>query len=128
LRYASYAATNSLWNTPPAFAIYMLRNTLGVLKEWGGAAELERRNREKAALVYDAIDAAPEFYRCPVEHASRSMMNAVFRLTSEELEQRFLAEAQEAGMVGLKGHRSVGGIRVSMYNAVERSWIEALTE
>jgi len=126
LRYASYAETNSLWNTPPTFPIYMLRNTLAVLKEWGGASAIEARNAEKAKLVYDAIDAAPDFFRCPVEPGSRSMMNAVFRLPSEELEQRFLTEAKEARMVGLKGHRSVGGLRVSMYNAVERSWVEAL--
>lgn len=128
LRYASYAETGSLWNTPPVFPIYMLRNTLAVLKEWGGAPALERMNAEKAKLVYDAIDAAPDFYRCPVERGSRSTMNAVFRLPSEELEKRFLAEASEARMVGLKGHRSVGGIRVSLYNAVERAWVEALVE
>lgn len=126
LRYASYAETNSLWNTPPTFPIYMLRNTLRVLKEWGGAAEIERRNEAKAKLVYDAIAAAPELYRCPVEEGSRSTMNAVFRLPSEELEKRFLAEAKEARMVGLKGHRSVGGLRVSLYNAVEPAWVEAL--
>ncbi len=126
LRYASYASANSLWNTPPTFPIYMLRNTLAVLKEWGGAAAIERRNEAKAKLVYDAIAAAPDFYRCPVEEGSRSTMNAVFRLPSEELEKRFLAEAKEARMVGLKGHRSVGGLRVSMYNAVEPAWVEAL--
>ncbi len=128
LRYASYADTNSLWNTPPTFAIYMLRNTLAVLKEWGGVPALERASREKAKLVYDAIDAAPDFYRCPVERESRSVMNAVFRLPSEALEKQFVAEAKEAGMVGLKGHRVVGGIRASLYNAVERAWVERLAE
>lgn len=126
LRYASYADTRSLWNTPPTFAIYMLRNTLAVLKEQGGAAALERANQAKAELVYDAIDAAPEFFRCPVERESRSLMNAVFRLPSEEHEARFLEEAKDANMVGLKGHRSVGGLRVSLYNAVEHAWVEAL--
>lgn len=126
LRYASYAETNSLWNTPPTFAIYLLRNTLAVLKEWGGVDAIEATNRAKAALVYDAIDAAPDFFRCPVERESRSMMNAVFRLPTEALEKKFLAEASAARMAGLKGHRSVGGIRVSLYNAVERGWVEEL--
>lgn len=126
LRYASYADTRSLWNTPPTFPIYMLRNTLAVLKEQGGAAALEQANEAKAKLVYDAIDAAPEFFRSPVERASRSRMNVVFRLPSEELEKRFLEEAKEANMVGLAGHRSVGGIRASLYNAVEHAWVEAL--
>lgn len=128
LRYASYAETNSLWNTPPTFPIYMLRNTLAVLEEWGGAEALGRANEAKAKLVYDAIDAAGGFYRCPVEPGSRSMMNAVFRLPTEALEKQLLAEASEARMVGLKGHRSVGGVRVSLYNAVERAWVERLVE
>jgi len=127
-RYQSFVDKDSLWNTPPTFAIYMLRNTLAVLKEWGGAEGLERRNREKADLLYGFLDDNAEFFRSPVERASRSMMNAVFRLPSQELEQRFVAEAAEASMVGLKGHRKVGGIRVSMYNAVERAWIERLVE
>ena len=126
LRYASYADTNSLWNTPPTFAIYMLRNTLAVLKERGGVPALETSARSKAALVYDAIDAAPDFYRCPVEKDSRSVMNAVFRLPNEALEKQFVAEAKEAGMVGLKGHRKVGGIRASLYNAVEVAWVQHL--
>ncbi len=128
LRYASYAENNSLWNTPPTFPIYMLRNTLAVLDEWGGAEAMGRAAEERAKLVYDTIDGAPDFYRCPVERESRSRMNAVFRLPSEELEKKLLAEAKEARMVGLKGHRSVGGIRVSMYNAVEKAWVEALVE
>jgi phosphoserine aminotransferase len=128
LRYASYADTRSLWNTPPTFAIYMLRNTLAALKEQGGVAALERAAHAKAALVYGAIDAAPGFYRCPVEPASRSVMNAVFRLPTPELEKQFLSEAADAGMVGLKGHRKVGGIRASLYNAVEPAWVERLAE
>ncbi len=128
LRYASYADTNSLWNTPPTFAIYIMRNTLAVWKERGGVPALERENTAKAQLVYDAIDAAPDFYRCPVELESRSIMNAVFRLPSEDLEKKFLADAKAANMVGLKGHRKVGGIRVSMYDAVERAWVKSLVE
>jgi phosphoserine aminotransferase len=127
-RYQSFVDKDSLWNTPPTFAIYMLRNTLAVLKEWGGAEGLERRNRDKAELVYGFLDEHAAFFRSPVERSSRSMMNAVFRLPSEELEKRFVAEAAEASMVGLKGHRKVGGIRISMYNAVEKAWIERLLE
>jgi phosphoserine aminotransferase len=77
-------------------------------------------------VLYAAIDAHPGFYKCPVEKGSRSLMNVVFRLPSEELEDRFVAEAKKAGMVGLKGHRSVGGVRVSLYNAVEPAWVDAL--
>lgn len=127
-RYASYADKDSLWNTPPTFAIYMLRNTLAVLKEMGGAAGLEQINLNKAEMVYGLLDENPDFFRCPVEPASRSMMNAVFRLPTEALEKRFVAEAAEAGMVGLKGHRKVGGIRISMYNAVETAWVEHLLD
>jgi phosphoserine aminotransferase len=125
-RYASHAGKDSLWNTPPAFAIYMLRNTLAVLKEMGGAPALAERNRAKSAALYERIDAHPEFFRSPVERASRSMMNVVFRLPSEELERRFLEEAKATGMLGLEGHRKVGGLRASVYNAVEPAWVERL--
>ena len=128
LRYESFAAKDSLWNTPPTFAIYMLRNTLAALKDMGGAAGLEKLNAKKAGLVYARIDAAPDFYRGPVEVGSRSMMNPVFRLPSEALEKQFLEAASKAGMVGLKGHRSVGGVRASLYNAVELGWVERLCE
>lgn len=127
-RWASHAEKDSLWNTPPTFPIYMMRNTLAVLKEWGGAAGLAERNQRKADLVYGTVDSLSDFYRCPVEEGSRSIMNAVFRLPSEALEKRFVAEAAEAGMLGVKGHRKVGGIRISMYNAVEQAWIERLVD
>jgi phosphoserine aminotransferase len=117
-RYATFAKNNSLYNTPPTFAIYLVRNVLAWIKESGGAGAVEARNREKAALVYGAIDAMPGYYRAPVAKEARSLMNIVFRLPSEALEEQFVKEAQKAGMVGLKGHRSVGGIRASTYNAV----------
>jgi phosphoserine aminotransferase len=128
LRYESFAEKDSLWNTPPTFAIYMLRNTLAALNDMGGVAGLEKLNREKARLVYERVDAAPDFFRGPVEVTSRSIMNPVFRLPSEALEKQFLEAASKAGMVGLKGHRSVGGIRASLYNAVELAWVERLCE
>ena len=125
-QYRTYAANNSLYNTPPTFAIYLVRNVLAWIEQQGGLAEIERRNREKAALVYGALDAHPALYRCPVEPASRSAMNVVFGLPSDDLESRFLAGAEARGMVGLAGHRSVGGVRVSLYNAVPVDWARAL--
>lgn len=117
-RYSTHAEHNSLYNTPPTFAIYLVRNVLAWMKDVGGLARLEQWNREKAALLYGAIDAHAGFYRAPVERESRSVMNVVFHLPSEELNTTFAAEAKKAGMVGLKGHRTAGGIRVSTYNAV----------
>ena len=117
-QYRSFVEANSLLNTPPTFAIYLVRNVLAHLKESGGLAGAEARNREKAGAIYDAIEAHSGFYRCPVEPKSRSVMNIVFRLPSEALEAKFVSEAAAQRMLGLKGHRSVGGIRVSLYNAV----------
>jgi len=117
-QYRVHAANKSLYNTPPTFAIYLIRNVLDWVRGEGGLVEIERRNREKAALVYGSIARNAGFYRCPVDATCRSVMNVVFRLPSEALEDRFVAEAKKAGMDGLKGHRSVGGIRASLYNAV----------
>jgi len=118
LRYPTHARENSLYHTAPTFAIYMMRNVLAYVKELGGLSVMERNNRKKGDILYAAIDSSEGFYRCPVEKESRSLMNVVFRLPSEALEDTFVAEAKQADMVGLKGHRSVGGIRVSLYNAV----------
>ncbi|HTN51584.1 MAG TPA: 3-phosphoserine/phosphohydroxythreonine transaminase [Anaeromyxobacter sp.] len=120
------AENKSLYNTPPTFGIYMIRNVLAWLKGLGGLPAIERRNRDKAGKLYAAIDAHPAVFRCPVERQSRSVMNVVFRLPSEADEERFVKEAKGRGMVGLKGHRSVGGIRVSTYNAVEPAWVDEL--
>ena len=126
LRYATHVGKDSLFNTPPCFSIYMVRNVLQWIKKNGGLAAMERRNRSKADRLYGVIDAHSDFYRCPVASDSRSMMNVVFRLPSEELEARFVAEAKDNGMVGLKGHRSVGGCRASIYNAMEPEGVETL--
>ncbi|KFE67154.1 3-phosphoserine/phosphohydroxythreonine transaminase [Hyalangium minutum] len=117
-RYSTYAENNSLYNTPPTFSIYLCRNVLAWIKSVGGLPQLERWNREKGELLYGMIDRHADFFRAPVEKGSRSYMNGVFRLPTEALDETFVAEAKKAGMVGLKGYRSVGGIRVSMYNAV----------
>jgi len=128
LQYRAHAEAKSLLNTPPTFAIYLVRNVTRWIRSMGGLDAIERRNRAKADRLYAAIDESGGFYRCPVDRASRSVMNVVFRLASEELENRFVAEAKTNAMVGLKGHRSVGGIRVSLYNAVEPEWVGALAQ
>jgi phosphoserine aminotransferase len=122
------AENKSLYNTPPTFGIYMVRNVLAWLKGLGGLSAMEDRNRRKAARLYAAIDRHAAVFRCPVEKESRSVMNVVFRLPTEADEERFVKEAKAKGMVGLKGHRSVGGIRVSAYNAVEPAWLDALCD
>jgi phosphoserine aminotransferase len=125
-RYATHAKENSLYNTPPTFGIYLARNVLAWIKELGGLTAMAERNQKKAAVLYAAIDAG--FYRAPVEKRSRSQMNVVWTLPSEELEKEFLAEAAKRRMVGLKGHRSVGGCRASIYNACEPAWVQTLAE
>ena len=125
-QFRTHAENKSLYNTPPTFGVYMVRNVLSWLKGQGGLAKMEEVNRKKAARLYGVIDANPEFFRSPVERESRSVMNVVFRLPSPELEERFIAEAKKQGMIGLKGHRSVGGIRVSAYNAVSFEWVNTL--
>lgn len=126
LRYTTHAEAESLYNTPPTFAIYLARNVLQWVKDEGGLDGMEKRNRKKAELLYGAIDKSGGFYSCPVEKDSRSVMNIVFRLPSEALEDKFVSEAKKNRMLGLKGHRSVGGIRVSAYNAVSVEDIQAL--
>jgi phosphoserine aminotransferase len=117
-RYSTHAENNSLYNTPPTLAIYLCRNVLAWVKQVGGLAQMEKWNREKGELLYGTLDKHAGFYQAPVERDSRSYMNVVFKLPSETLDDKFVAEAKKAGMVGLKGHRLTGGIRVSTYNAV----------
>ena len=128
LRYTTFAENNSLYNTPPTFSIYLIRNVLSWVKSVGGLAQIEAWNRQKAALLYGLIDARPDFFRSPVAVPSRSVMNVVFRLPSEALDEKFVSEAKKAGMVGLKGHRSVGGVRVSAYNAVSVQDVKTLAD
>ncbi len=117
LKYTSFSESNSLYNTPSCFTIYVISLVLRWLEESvGGLEAMDRINREKAKLLYDLIDGSG-FYRGTAEKASRSLMNITFRLPSEELEAKFVAETQKAGLGGLKGHRSVGGCRASIYNA-----------
>jgi phosphoserine aminotransferase len=127
-QYRTHVENNSLYNTPPTFSVYVLRNVLDDLKKNGGLAAAEKRNNEKAKLLYDVIDARPDVFSTPVEKSARSTMNVVFTLKSEAIEAEFLAEAQKRKMVGLKGHRSVGGFRASIYNAVPVEWVKALAD
>lgn len=125
-QYRTHAENQSLYNTPPTFGLYLVRNVLAWLESEGGVPAIEERNKKKAGLVYDAIEGSGGFYRCPVDKACRSIMNVVWRLPTPELEDAFVKEAEAQRMTGLKGHRSVGGIRASLYNAVEVSWVETL--
>jgi phosphoserine aminotransferase len=128
LDYKLLAENGSLYNTPPCFAIYVVGLVLRQLRDDGGLAEIDRKNAAKAALLYRAIDESGGFYRGHARPDSRSRMNVTFRLPSEELEKPFVKESTAAGLEGLKGHRSVGGLRASLYNAVGQDAIEALVE
>ena len=126
LRYATHAKNNSLYNTPPMFGVYVLDLVLQWLDGLGGVAGIAERNARKAQSLYGAIDASGGYYKGHAETAARSEMNVTFRLPSEALEKQFVAEAQAAGMLGLAGHRSVGGIRASIYNAIPPEACETL--
>ena len=128
LKYGTFAKENSLYNTPPTFGIYLMGLVLEWMKQQGGLTAITGRNEAKAALIYDAIDASNGFYKGHAVPAARSRMNITFNLATEELEKKFLAEAKQAGFVGLAGHRSVGGCRASAYNAVPLESCQALRE
>jgi len=125
LDYKQQADNDSMLNTPPTYAIYIAGLVFQWLKAGGGLAAMEAHNRAKAALLYDYLDAAP-FYSSPVAKADRSLMNVPFKLRDESLDDAFLKGAQERGMVQLKGHRSVGGMRASIYNAMPVDGVKAL--
>jgi phosphoserine aminotransferase len=126
LRYAWHAQTKSLGHTPPMFPIYLMGKVLRMLQDAGGVEELERQSAAKAAVLYNVIDVSDGFYRNPVEPSVRSHMNVVWRLADEGLESQFLKEAAALDMIGLKGHRSVGGCRASLYAALPFESVEIL--
>jgi phosphoserine aminotransferase len=128
LDYRSHVKNNGLFNTPPVFSIWGVKLVLEWIKKNGGAKGMAKRATLKSSIIYDVIDSSGGFYRSPVEPAYRSKMNIVFRLKSEELEQEFLAKTKTAGMLGLKGHRSVGGLRSSLYNALPIEDVQALAD
>lgn len=127
LRYSTYIENDSMFNTPPTFAIYMLALVTDWVREQGGLAAMEKINEEKAACLYDFLDNS-SFYKSPVAKADRSIMNVVFRTPSEELDAAFVKEAKENGLTELKGHRLVGGCRASIYNAMPIEGVKALIE
>jgi phosphoserine aminotransferase len=128
LDYKVIAADNSLYNTPPCFSIYMVGLVMKWIKKLGGLNAIAARNQKKAGLLYQAIDASGGFCRGHAQSADRSNMNVTFRLPSEELEDAFAKESKKLNMIGLKGHRSVGGLRASIYNAVEVEAVEELVK
>jgi len=128
LRYDIHQSKQSLFNTPPVFVIYMLGKVLKWMKAKGGLAVIEQQAAEKSGLLYNVIDNSDGYFNCPVEVASRSHMNVVFRLPSEELEIKFLSESATNEFLNLKGHRSVGGCRASIYNAMPMEGVQALAK
>ena len=128
LKYTTYASKNSMYNTPPCFAIYTVQLVMKWLEETiGGLEKMEEINLKKAKILYNCLDSSG-FYKGTVEPDSRSIMNVTFRLPNEELEKKFIQEALENGLGGLKGHRSVGGCRASIYNPTSLEAVEALTD
>ena len=127
LRYGTHIDEGSMFNTPPTFSIYMIKLVTDWLKTLGGLDKIEQINNSKSQALYEMIDRG-EFYRSPVQRDSRSKMNVVFRLPTEELEEKFVKEAKALGMIGLKGHRSAGGIRASIYNAMPLAGVETLVD
>lgn len=128
LRYDVHLEKDSLFNTPPVFAIYMVGKVLKWMKDKGGLKVIEQEAAQKAAMLYDSIDNSGGYYSSPVDSACRSHMNVVFRLPNEDLEKKFLAESERAGLVNLKGHRSVGGCRASIYNAMPVESVQVLAD
>lgn len=128
LKYATFAANDSLYNTPPVFAIYMVNKTLHWIKKQGGVDAITQNNAAKAKLIYDVIDGSNGFYKGHAVKEARSLMNITFNLATPELEKDFVAQGKAAGFVGIGGHRLVGGCRASAYNAVPLETCAALAD
>jgi phosphoserine aminotransferase len=128
LKYKTHAEKDSLYNTCPCFAIYICELVLEHLKSLGGIAAVEKTNRKKAKLIYDVIDKSNGYYRGVAKPESRSLMNITFNLATPELEEKCVSEAKKKGLIGLKGHRDVGGMRVSLYNAQSMEGAQAVCE
>jgi len=128
LNYKIHAEKNSLYNTPPVFSVYAMKLVLEGMKEKGGLEEMVLQNRKKAKLLYNTIEESDGYYRNPVDPKYRSEMNVVFRLPNEELEKMFTEAAAANGMVGLKGHKSVGGCRASIYNSMPYEGVKKLID
>jgi phosphoserine aminotransferase len=129
MNYQIHAENGSMWNTPPTFAIYVLK----LITEWldrdiGGLKAMQQHNEDKARLLYDVLDSSDGYYAGHAQTDCRSLMNVTFRLPSEDLTTKFVAEGKQRNLVELKGHRSVGGIRASIYNAMPKAGVEALRD
>ena len=127
LDYSVHAENDSMYNTPPCWSIYVAGEVFKYIKSIGGVKEIARRNKEKASILYDYLDST-EFYKTPVAKEDRSLMNVVFVTGDEALDKKFIAEAKERGFVNIGGHRSIGGMRASIYNAMPLEGVEALVE
>lgn len=127
LDYKIHADNGSMYNTPPCFSIYVAGEVFKYLKSIGGIEEMERRNKAKAKLLYDCIDES-KLFSCPVAEEDRSLMNVIFVTGDAELDKKFIAEAKEKGMLNLSGHRSIGGMRASIYNAMPEEGVIALVD
>jgi phosphoserine aminotransferase len=128
LQYSTHSTDNSLYNTPPTFVIYMIGLNMKWLKSKGGIKEMQKINEEKAKYIYDAIDNSNGFYKGHAQKDSRSLMNITFTLKNPENDEKFVKEASAKGLKGLKGHRSVGGMRASVYNAMPVEGCKTLAE
>lgn len=128
LSYKTHAKEKSMYNTPPCFAIYIIKLVMDWIESNGGLAGIEKINEQKAKAIYDTIDHSNGYYKGTANVKDRSKMNVTFRLPSEELEEKFINDAKKAGFIGLKGHRSVGGCRASIYNAMGLDGVLALTQ
>lgn len=128
LRYSTHLDKDSAYNTPPVFCIYMVGKTLAWIKSQGGLEEMGKRNQLKAKILYDVLDNSNGFYAGHAEKESRSFMNVTFRLPTEALEKKFVEEAKAYKLYGVKGHRSVGGMRTSIYNAMPLEGVEVLAD
>ncbi len=126
--YKTQAGKDSLYNTPPCFAVYIMKLVFEWIKKQGGLEAVEAVNRTKKDIIYGLLDQYPDYFKGTAKKESRSWMNITMRLPSEDLEKKLIAEAKDAGFVGLKGHRSVGGIRVSLYNALPLQGAQKLAE
>ena len=129
MSYKNHSSADSMWNTPPTFAVYVL----GLVSEWledtiGGLENMYQQNQQKAQLLYDLLDEHPEVYIGHARKEDRSLMNVTFRFSSEEIQDSFLSSAADQGLTTLKGHRSVGGIRASIYNAMPMEGVESLAQ
>ena len=128
LKYSTHIENGSMYNTPPTFGIYMLGLVTDWIKTQGGLEGMKQLNTHKSQTIYECIDHSGGYYRGTVDAPDRSQMNVTFRLATEELENKFLKEAKARGFIGLNGHRAVGGVRASMYNAMTMAGVSALVD